>query len=157
MAPREAWGGPLGGALGLPWGALWGLEGAVVDPRGIHRDHLLQAGGLAKSMVLPYEWLHFGCHRDLGIIIREEVVDQSWPPKTSRRQRGHPGRGKTAEGSPKRPKGTPKGPKESTPRSGPPSFGALGSVGGPLDMIYQGRKREKGEEGRRKIGRRDVY
>jgi hypothetical protein len=101
-------GGTFGGALGVPWGALWGLEGAVVDPRGIHGDHLLQTGGLAKSMVLQYEWLHFGCHRDLGIIIREEVVDQSWPPKTSRRQRGHPGRGKTAEGSPKRPKGTPK-------------------------------------------------
>jgi hypothetical protein len=98
--------------LGAPWGVLWGLEGAVVDPRGIHGDHLLQTGGLAKSMVLQYEWLHFGCHRDLGIIIREEVVDQSWLPKTSRRQRGHPGRGKTAEGSPKRPKETPKG----TPR-----------------------------------------
>jgi hypothetical protein len=55
------------------------------------------------------------------------------------------------------PKGPPRRPKESTARSDPPSFGALGSVGGPLDMIYQGRKREKGEEGRGKIGRRDVY
>ena len=55
------------------------------------------------------------------------------------------------------PKGPPREPKETTAPSGPPSFGALGSVGGPLDMIYQGRKREKGEEGRGKLGRRDVY
>ena len=55
------------------------------------------------------------------------------------------------------PKGPPRGPKEATPPSDGPSFGALGSVGGPLDMIYQGRKRKEGEEGRGKIGRRDVY
>ena len=30
--------------------------------------------------------------------------------------------------------------------SGRPSFGALGPVGGPLDMIYQERKKRKGEE-----------
>ena len=50
-APWGAW-GDLGGALGGPWGALGGLEGAVGDPRGIHGDHYLQTGGLAKSMVL---------------------------------------------------------------------------------------------------------
>ena len=127
------------------------------DPRGSLGDPVLQTGGLAKSMVLSNEWVHFGCQRDLGGIILEEVVDQSLPPKTSRRQRGHQGRGKTAEGSPKTPKGPPKGFQEATPTSGPPTFGALGSVGGPLDMIYQERKREKGEEGRGKLGRRDVY
>ena len=30
-------------------------------------------------------------------------------------------------------------------------------MGGPLDMIYHGRKRKEGEEGRGKIGRMDVY
>jgi hypothetical protein len=59
-------------------------------------------------VVVQYEWLHFGCQGDLGGIILEEVVDQSWPPKTSRRQAGYQGRGKTAEGIPKRPKGHPK-------------------------------------------------
>ena len=74
--------------MGGPWaclgGALWGLEGAVVDPRGIHGDHLLQTGGLVKSMVLQYEGIYFGCRRDLGDIFLEEVVDQSWPPALQR-------------------------------------------------------------------------
>jgi hypothetical protein len=69
-------------------------------------------------------------------------------PKAERRQPREAQRG---------PKGPPRGSKEATAPSDGPSFGALGSVGGPLDMIYQGRKRKEGEEGRGKIGRRDVY
>ena len=51
----------------------------------------------------------------------------------------------------------PRGPEETTPRSGPPSFGALGPVGGLLDMIYQGRRKRGREKGKGKIGRRDLY
>ena len=107
-APGGPW-GDLGGPLGGPWGALGRPRGAVGDPRETLGDHFSQTVGLAKSMVFRSEWVHFGCHRDLGGIIFEEVVDRSWPPKTSRRQRGHQGRGKAAEGSPKRPTGRPKG------------------------------------------------
>ena len=76
MGPRGAlWGpwGALGGALGMP-------RGAVGDPRGSLGEPFLQTGAFAKSVVLSYDWVHFGCHRDLGGITREEVVDQSWPP-----------------------------------------------------------------------------
>ena len=73
------------GALGGPWGALWGPlgalgvpRGAVGDPRGSFGEPFLQTGVLAKSLVLQYEWIPFGCQRDLGGIIFEEVVDQSW-------------------------------------------------------------------------------
>jgi hypothetical protein len=107
-APGNPRGG-LGGPLGHPWGALGGPRGAVGDPKGSLGDPLLQTGALTKSLVLPHEWVHFGCQRGLGGIILEEVVDQSWPAKTSRRQRGHQGRWKKAEGSPKAPKGHPEG------------------------------------------------
>ena len=63
-------------------------------------------------MVLQYEWIHFGCHRDLGGITPEEVADQNWPPKISRRQRDHQGRGKKAEENPKGPKERPKATQE---------------------------------------------
>ena len=62
-------------------------------------------------------------------------------------------------GKPKEAQRAPQGdPTESTARSDLRSFGALGSVGGPLDMIYRKEEREpKGEEGKGKVGRRDVY
>ena len=75
-APGNPRGG-LGGPLGHPWGALGGPRGAVGDPKSSLGDPLLQTDALTKSLVLPHEWVHFGCQRGLGGIILEEVVDQS--------------------------------------------------------------------------------
>ena len=66
-APREALGG-LGGGLGGPLGGLGGHFGG---PRGPFRGNFWRTGGLAKSLVLLYKWLHLGCPRGPGGTSRE--------------------------------------------------------------------------------------
>ena len=61
-APRGLLGG-LGGALGDPLGGLGGHFGG---PRGPFRGNFWRTGGLAKSLVLLYKLLHFGCPRGPG-------------------------------------------------------------------------------------------
>ena len=88
--PQEApW-----GDLGSPWGALWGTLGgpwgALRGPRGTLGHQFLQTGALRKSLVLRYKWIHLDCLSASGGTIRGDVLDQSWPPKTARRQEGRP-------------------------------------------------------------------
>ena len=119
-----ALGGPLGrlwglgyvlwGSLGCPWaspggpsgslgGPLGGLRGGQGDPGGNLGDQLLRKGGLAKSLVLSYEWIHFGSRRVLGEPRVGQVLDQHWRmrgkwrprrPQQSRNKRGRDNREK---------------------------------------------------------------
>ena len=157
--------GPQGapwGDLGSPWGALWGTLGgpwgALRGPRGTLGHQFLQTGALRKSLVLLYKWIHLGSLRASGGTIRGDVLDQSWPPKTARRQQGRPRQREDDRWEPKGAHEPPQG-AQRRPRhvlahlvSGP-----WAQWGGPLDMIYQGRRKRGRGKGKGKIGRRDLY
>ena len=153
--------GVLGGTLGGPRGALGEPFGGCRGPWGTPGEAL--GTQFCKQAVLQNQWFH--CMNGYISALRGTVGSSSsrrlsikaGPRKPLKGKEAPKAEGRQAREAQRGPKGTPREPKESTARSDGPSFGALGSVGALLDMIYQGRKREKGEEGRGKLGRRDVY
>ena len=95
---------------GRPWGTFRGPGSAFRGPRGTPGHQLLPTGALRKSSVLLYKWLPLGSLRASWATIRGNVLDQRWPPKTSRRQRGRPRQreddGREPKGAREPPEGT---------------------------------------------------
>ena len=109
-----------------------------MDPQDLQKaalgDTFGRRGDIAKSLFLLHEMVHFGLWRGPG--------EAQSRPRGAEETLSEVGRATKAEG--RRPRGTQRGAK-GAPRAfkgtrAPidlPSFGALGPVGGPLDMIYR--------------------
>ena len=103
-------------------------------PKAALGDTFGRRGDIAKSLFLLHEMVHFGQWRGPG--------EARSRPKGAEETLSQVGRATKAEG--RRPigtqrgaKGAPRGFMGTTPPIDRPSFGALGPVGGPLDMIYR--------------------
>ena len=155
--------GALGGTLGDPWGALGEPFGGCRGPWGT--PGLALETHFGKQAALQNQWFYnmngyiSAVRGTLGASSSRRLSTKAGPRRPLGGKGAPKAEGRQPREAQRRPKGPPRGSKEATPTSGPPSFGALGSVGGPLDMIYRKEKREKGEEGKGKgkVGRRDVY
>ena len=142
------------GPRGPPEGAQGAQNGPTRAPKAALGDTFGRRVDIAKSLFLLHEMVHFGLWRGPG--------EAQSRPRGAEETLSEVGRATEAEG--RRPRGTQRGAK-GAPRarkgtratSDRPSFGALGPVGGPVDMIYQGRRKRGRGKMKGQIGRRDLY
>ena len=125
-------GGPPG-TLGDPWGALrdsFGGCGCRRGPQGKLRRPSFANRRSCKFNGFTYEWVHFGCQRDLGASSSRRLSTKGGPRGPLGGKGAPKAEGRQARKAQRGPKGSPREPKETTARSGTPSSGALGSVWG---------------------------
>ena len=129
--PKRSSQGTLRAPQGGGRGGLEGLKGAH---KAALEGTFLRRGDIAKSLFLLHEMVHFDRWRGPGEARRR--------PRGAEETLSEVGRATEAEG--RRPRGTLRGAKGAhrgfmgtRKPIDRPSFGALGSVGGPLDMIYR--------------------